>query len=465
MVDEIGGAAPEGGSGDDPSLDTLREILTGSQRQRIEALEAEVDALKQQLDDKDALIATITPVLGDAIRRRIAEAREEMIEALYPIIGQLVVRAVSEAVRDLARTVDAQVRTSFDLRSIWWRLRARLGGASSAEVSLRQALPFRVEEVFLIHRESGLLLRHLSQVASDQADSELVSAMLAAIRDFASDAFGRGEEGELDVIEHGERRILIEAAQHAYLAVVAGGVEPPGYRALMRERLIQIEHAHRAALSYYTGDAQSLAAADAPLRSLISTPEPPRMSRSQAGLLGGIAALLVVCSAGTCLAGRWAWGAMSRPLEQVTVVYVTVIAPTVTPLPTPTWTLAPTATPPPTATPAPTHTAIPTPTPLPTATPTAAPTATLPPTASPTTRPNTLRGSAWLFRNPEPGALRMNIAVPRGQPVELLAAYDTWCQVRWGPQAGFEVSGWLSCRWLDLPNGIPAAIVTPLPGG
>jgi hypothetical protein len=464
VVDASEGPAREGSSGDEPSLETLREILTGSQRRRVEALEAEVETLKQQLDDKDALIATITPVLGDAIRRRIAEAREEMIEALYPIIGQLVVRAVSEAVRDLARSVDAQVRTSFDLRSAWWRLRARLGGDSNAEASLRQALPFRVEEVFLIHGESGLVLRHLTQAGSHEADSEIIGAMLAAIRDFASDAFGRGETGELDVIEYGERRILVETAQHAYLAVVAAGVEPPGYRALMRERLIEIEHAHLAALSHYDGDARPFAAADESLRLLMSgAPEPPGMTRSQAGLLAGIAALLVLCSAGACLAGRRAWKAINRPQSQVTIVYITVVAPTSTPLPTPTWTLRPL----PTATPAPsaTDTAVPTTTPLPTATPTAAPSATPEPTASPTMRPNTLRASAWLFPVPGPGVQRTNIAVPRGQPVELLAAYDTWCRVRWQSRPGFEASGWLSCRWLDLPGGIPAAVITPLPGG
>jgi hypothetical protein len=462
VQEERGGPALESSPGDEPPLGTLREILTGDQRRRIETLEAEVGALKKQLAQEDALIATITPVLGDAIRRRVAEAREEMIEALYPIIGQLVVRAVSEAVRDLARTVDAQVRTSFNLRSAWWRLRARIGGASGAEASLRQALPFRAEEVFLIHGESGLLLRHLSQAGSDQSDAEVIGAMLSAIRSFASDAFGRGETGELDVVEQGERRILIESAQHAYLAVAVKGVEPTGYRALMREKLTEIEHSQSAALSHYDGDSRSFAPADEVLRPLMSgAPEPPGMSRSQAGLLAGIAALLVLCSAGACLGGRWIWTAVSRPRSLVTVVYITVVAPTGTPLPTWTMTPAPTATALPTAT----GTAVPTPTPLPTPTPTAAPTAMVEPRASPTAVPNTLRGSAWLFPAPSAAVQRTNIAVPRGQPVELLAVYGTWCRVRWQPGPGLPATGWLSCRWLDLPNGVPAAVITPLPGG
>lgn len=52
----------------------------------------------------------VVPVLGDAIRRKIRDARTEMVEALYPIIGQMVVRAVSEAMRDLARSIDARRR-------------------------------------------------------------------------------------------------------------------------------------------------------------------------------------------------------------------------------------------------------------------------------------------------------------------------------------------------------------------
>jgi hypothetical protein len=177
-----------------------------------------------------------------------------MIEALYPIIGQLVVRAATEAVRDLARTVDAQVRRSFDLRAMWWRIRARLGGASQAEMSLRTSLPFTVNEVFLIHRETGLLLWHASHDPEAARESELVGSMLTAIRDFTRDAFGRGRDGELEEIEYGDEHILLEATRHAYLAVVVSGVEPPGFRAEMRERLIQVEHRFADVLHRYEGD-------------------------------------------------------------------------------------------------------------------------------------------------------------------------------------------------------------------
>jgi hypothetical protein len=261
-----------------PALEIVREELFGHYRQRIAQLEAELGDLECRITDKEALIATVSPVLGDAIRRQIRDAREDMIEALYPIIGQLVVRAVSEAVQDLARKVDAQVRRSFNPRAWCWRIRARLGGASQAETSLRALLPFEVNEVFLVHRETGLLLWHSSHHPAAAQDSDLVSSMLTAIRDFAQDAFGRGKEGELEEIEYGDQRILIEGTRHAYLAVVVDGVEPPGFRATIRKHISQIEHHFGDELHHYEGDPTALAAVEEFLLPLIvngRSPEAP----------------------------------------------------------------------------------------------------------------------------------------------------------------------------------------------
>jgi len=76
-----------------------------------------------------------------------------------------------------------------------------------------------------------------------------------------------------------------------------------------------------------------------------------------------------------------------------------------------------------------------------------------------------MTGSAWLFSSPGGGAQRTNIAVPRGESVKLLAAYGAWCRVQWAPQPGIDVTGWLGCRWIELPEGIPDAIITPVLGG
>jgi hypothetical protein len=341
------------------AVEELRDILFSRYRRRIAELEAELDEVERRLADEEALVEIVSPIIGDAIRRKIRDAREEMVEALYPIIGQAVIRAVSEAMRDLARTVDAQMRTTFSPRLLWRRLQARVRGVSGAEMALREVLPFEVTEVFLIHRESGLLLGHVMRSPDASADSDLIGGMLTAIRDFAQDAFGRGEEGQLDEIQYGGRRILIEAAQYAYLAVVVDGNEPPGFRAEMRDRIIAISHMHEETLEDYDGDPAALAPVEASLRSLISLGRPHEVSASQKRVLVAVVGLLGVCLLTLCLAGGWGWQALrSTPTRlpvtmDLTPTFTVTPSPTLTPTPSPTLMPTPTPSPTPTASPKP----------------------------------------------------------------------------------------------------------------
>jgi hypothetical protein len=75
----------------------------------------------------------------------------------------------------------------------------RTVGIPESTLLLRDALPFQVTEVFLVERQSGLLLQHLSHDPETAEDSDLVSGMLTTIRDFVQDTFGRDRVGEVDL--------------------------------------------------------------------------------------------------------------------------------------------------------------------------------------------------------------------------------------------------------------------------
>lgn len=357
---------------DQAAIGELRSILLGEDRAQFEQLRQDVVEVKQLLVDDEKLAPLIAPALDKALRSRIDQNRDEMIEALYPIIGQAVVRAVREAVQDLARTVDARVRTSLSPGLVLQRLQGRMRGVSAAEIALREALPFEVEQVFLIHRSTGLLLRHVAVNGEASTDSDLVSGMLTAVRDFAADAFGHVKGEELDVIEYGGRRILIETTEDLMLAVVVDGVEPSGFRATLRERVIEIENRYRVLLRSYNGDATPFAAIDPQLSSLASS-EPsvssPPLSRGQKRLIWALLGVLLLCGVSSCFAGGWLFRTLDTRWKQTIVVITTTPTATVpTTTPTPTTTATPTPTP--TTTPTATSTATPTPSPTPTATPT-----------------------------------------------------------------------------------------------
>lgn len=448
----------------DPALEELRQVLAAPDRARAAELADRIAELEHRTGDPERLVAAISPLMGDIIRRKIREGRDEMIEALYPIIGQLISRAVAEAIRDLVRAIDARMRTSLDLAALWRRLRGRLAGIPDEALILREALPFRVAELFLIHRETGLLLLHLSNETETSDHADLISGMLTAIRDFAQDAFGRGQEGQLDEIQYGSRRILIEATRHAYLAVVVDGIEPPGFRTAMRQRIIAVENSYHAALAHFDGDIARFAETQRDLSALLAL-SPDRaaetaggLSPAQRRLLVGLGSLLVICLLAACLGGAAALrNALNRPAATILVVVTATPGPTATASPTamPTPTATATATASPTATPTLTATATPSPT--------ASPTATGTPTAAPAPTPFVRVSEGGVNIRSGPGLNYPILEVAEGQRILAVVGRNAsggWWQVCCTRDGG---QGWVAAMLVSLEGDALNAPITDRP--
>lgn len=271
---------------EDDAIHALRALLLADDRAAALDLARQVDDLREQIQDDESLIRRVNPILGEAIRRKIRDSREEMIEALYPIIGQLVLRAVSEAMRDLARTIDARMRQTISPQSLARRAQAQIRGVSGADVMLRDALPFAINEIFLIHRPTGILLYHTSargdtgentgeqsSAAERVNDSDVISGMLTAIQDFVRDAFvdttQSTVDSDLDEIQYGDASIFLETARYAYIAVVASGVEPAGFRGEMRQSIVKFNLANEHALAKFDGNTAKLTALNQSLEPLL----------------------------------------------------------------------------------------------------------------------------------------------------------------------------------------------------
>jgi OOP family OmpA-OmpF porin len=151
----------------------------------------------------------------------------------------------------LNRTVDQ----SLSWRALRWRVTAWRTGKPFAEVVLLNTLVYRVEQVFLIHRESGLLLQHVALPDAPSQDADMISAMLTAIRDFVRDSFGGGREETLDGFRVGETAVLVEQGPHAVLAAAVRGTPPPDLRARLSEALESVHLQRGEELQAFNGDA------------------------------------------------------------------------------------------------------------------------------------------------------------------------------------------------------------------
>ena len=171
--------------------------------------------IKQTIHDSPHDMAeALGPLMGSAIRQQIRTQKDDIIDALYPVIGETISKSVSEAISELIRNIDRRMRK----RSPAERIAAQLQGISAGELFFRDNLPYQIQRVFIIHRNSGLLLAQTSPSGELSDDLDMVSGMLTAIRDFAKDSLG--EEGELNEIKHGEQLILLQTSQEIYVAAV-----------------------------------------------------------------------------------------------------------------------------------------------------------------------------------------------------------------------------------------------------
>lgn len=198
-------------------------------------------ALREQYHKFPAEVAEdLAPLMGDAIREQVREQRDAMVDALYPIIGSTIAKYMAEALRQLAENVNKKVESAFSVGGLVRKAKAKATGVSETELIMSESVPFTVEAAFLIHKKSGIMISE-ARDAGIQLDSNLVAGMLTAIRSFVNNWIAKaGEVSEIDAIEYGRSKIILEVAGHCYLAIVVAGEPPAKLIRRIRETLARI---------------------------------------------------------------------------------------------------------------------------------------------------------------------------------------------------------------------------------
>jgi len=227
-------------------------------------IQTEISQIRGEIIDKEAILEVVQSEIPVFVKTSIDESKDEMIDAIHPIMGSLITRSVSESMRELARNIDERMRSTFDFSMLTQRLKARATGVSDAEMAIRQALPFRVDELFLVHIDTGILLQYLARefdrakqtdvFVTKSDDSEVVSGMLTAFQDFVEDAFGQGTAGSLDEFQYGQRQVHIKPGRHVYLAVVIQGIAPRGFSREVQDLVYKIEGQYASDLRDFDGE-------------------------------------------------------------------------------------------------------------------------------------------------------------------------------------------------------------------
>ncbi|MCB0637140.1 MAG: hypothetical protein KDC54_11010 [Lewinella sp.] len=210
---------------DQQLLERIRTILLRKDRQ-------ELEALRQILDDREELAQRIDPiieahldelrqhfpdsyyrVIDKIIDQKLKASQDELINIIYPKLGKLIKSYINNEFRKLRERLDQQMRSSPLI--FWRRDKKRLGDEMIAQLDAS-----RIEEVYVVSHESGLLLGSAS--ASATVDKDMIAGMLTAIKAFVEDAFQRTDE-DLRAIQYGSYEILIHNFYNYYIALAIAG--------------------------------------------------------------------------------------------------------------------------------------------------------------------------------------------------------------------------------------------------
>jgi outer membrane protein OmpA-like peptidoglycan-associated protein len=313
--------APTPQASDGDVLDELRSLIVGPEQTQLRRLQERLDGFtlraesvgqvlpeaiqlrcRQDHQLTNALLDTVEAALHTSVRKN----PRVLLDILFPLIGPAIRKAIASALRSMIDSLNHSLDVSISLRGVKWRLEAIRTGRPFAEVVLLYTLRYRVEQVFLIHRDSGLLLLHVAAKTVTQQDGDLISGMLTAIQDFIRDSFGeQGSEG-LATVQMGELTIWIEQGPQAIVAAVVRGNGPPDLSSVFQEAVEAVHLEQREHLEVFQGDI-------APFESSRHHLEACLLKQYKPGAQRTSPTLWIVCAASLGALGLWsAWTLAER---------------------------------------------------------------------------------------------------------------------------------------------------------
>ncbi|ADZ90492.1 OmpA/MotB domain protein [Marinomonas mediterranea MMB-1] len=254
-------------SNESQQMAQLRHLVLGDDCQIVrdvveeEARDLVTNVLTEALHDRQkadgSVTAVIAPLVEQSVESSVVARKEQFVSYLYPLVGSLVRKSVSSFLAEIIEQTNELLESSLTYKGLKWRFEARRAGVRYSQYVVQQTFVFRVEQVLLIHRETGMLLKTVMRDKTQATDGDMVSAMLTAINDFVADSFSPQEndqEQSLDEIKTDDFTLLIKQGPNAILVGAITGNPPAGIGDKFQLTLESIHQIYNDELNNYEGD-------------------------------------------------------------------------------------------------------------------------------------------------------------------------------------------------------------------
>jgi outer membrane protein OmpA-like peptidoglycan-associated protein len=318
------------------AYEELRHLIVAPETEGLAAVAERLDNLEKRAADVSEVVAeaihlrratgdqaladALAPTIQETLRESVRRDPHVLADALFPVMGPAIRKSITETLRSMLQSFNEALDNSFSARGIQWRIEAMRTGKPFAEIVLMHSLLYRVEQVFLIHRETGLVLNHLVAPTVATQDPDMIAGMLSAIQQFVRDSFHSPNNETLGSLNVGELQVWIEESPNAVLAAVIRGHAPADFRQAMNETLEDIQRHFSSALANFKGDAGPFRAADERLSKLLETryrEAPAEKKKPRTALIvGAVAATLLIGWLGYSTYLLWQWSRFLHALQK-----------------------------------------------------------------------------------------------------------------------------------------------------
>ncbi len=222
-------------------LTELRNIIVGEQQEELQLLKDKLEqtrtdpqkiadmlpeALRLSSNKQGDFISGIQPQIAHSVIKTIEDDPHAFAEVLYPALVPAIRLMLTNAIRVFTRQINTTIESTTTAQGLKWRLEAIRTGKSYSEVVMRNTLDYRVEQLYLLKPDSGILLEHLVSEDIGSIDSDAVAAMFSAIQSFVRDSFNSSDGDNLNQITVGDLIVWLVHRPTVTLACVVRGSMP-----------------------------------------------------------------------------------------------------------------------------------------------------------------------------------------------------------------------------------------------
>ena len=243
-------------------LKILKELLLTEEKEFAQSIAKKVEELHKVVNQKTELSHKVDPIIDDrldefikdipetlgptiteALKTEIKNSQDAVVEALYPIIGKMIKRYIAHEMKILSENISSQTKKAFSFKNWFRKNKAMVRGISSGDLALSEYGKPRLIQMFVIEKNSGILIADYSPLSEGTIDKEMIAGMLTAIKSFVEDAFEGGDQ-DLEKIEYELYTIHIQNFYSYYIAAVISGAYSIMFKEVLEDQIIEFAKKH-----------------------------------------------------------------------------------------------------------------------------------------------------------------------------------------------------------------------------